>query len=87
MGLAAVQIAKALGAKVIATASTQEKRDVCMRFGADAAFGYEDDDDGGDAQARRKGKKSKGPTPKWQRQVMETTGGKGVDVCVSVALH
>jgi len=43
VGLAAIQIAKALGAKVIASASTAEKRDVCTRFGADATVDYSDD--------------------------------------------
>lgn len=41
VGLAAVEIAKAIGAKVIAVASTDEKRAVCLQHGADAAIGYE----------------------------------------------
>ncbi len=40
-GLAAVQIGKAMGARVIAVASTQEKRDVAAANGADAAIGYD----------------------------------------------
>ncbi|GAA5860782.1 hypothetical protein JCM1840_001963 [Sporobolomyces johnsonii] len=40
VGLAAVQIAKALGAKVIATASQQKKLDVCKRYGADYVLDY-----------------------------------------------
>ena len=40
VGLAAVDIAKALGARVIAAASTEEKRDTCLRFGADAVIDY-----------------------------------------------
>ena len=40
VGLAAVQIAKALGASVIATAGTQHKLDVAKRFGADHCINY-----------------------------------------------
>ncbi len=40
-GLAAVQIGKAMGAKVIAIASTEEKRKVCEENGADITLGYE----------------------------------------------
>ncbi|KAH7339535.1 NAD(P)-binding protein [Rhizoctonia solani] len=41
VGLAAVQIAKALGAKVIATAGTQDKLNVCKEFGgADEVLDY-----------------------------------------------
>jgi NADPH:quinone reductase len=35
VGLAAVEIGKAMGARVIAAASTDEKLDVCRRYGAD----------------------------------------------------
>jgi NADPH:quinone reductase len=37
----AVQIAKAAGARVIATAGSQEKLDVAKSFGADACLDYE----------------------------------------------
>lgn len=40
-GLAAVQIGRAMGAKVIAVASSQEKRDLAIANGADAALGYD----------------------------------------------
>jgi NADPH2:quinone reductase len=40
LGLMAVQIAKAMGAKVIATASSREKLDVARRFGADECVNY-----------------------------------------------
>lgn len=40
VGLAAVQIAKAKGAKVIATAGTKHKLDVARSFGADFAIDY-----------------------------------------------
>jgi NADPH2:quinone reductase len=42
VGLAAVQIAKAYGATVIATAGTQHKLDVAKSFGADYAIDYTD---------------------------------------------
>jgi NADPH2:quinone reductase len=41
LGLMAVQIAKAVGAKVIATASSKEKLDVTKSFGADECVNYE----------------------------------------------
>ncbi|KAK5130191.1 hypothetical protein LTR08_002400 [Meristemomyces frigidus] len=43
VGLAAVQIAKALGATVVATAGTPHKLDVARRFGADHCVDYRDD--------------------------------------------
>ncbi|KAA8909519.1 NADPH2:quinone reductase [Sphaerosporella brunnea] len=43
VGLAAIQIAKGLGAKVVASASTEEKLEVCRRFGADAVVDYSRD--------------------------------------------
>jgi len=43
VGLAAVQIAKALGATVIATAGTQHKLDVAKSFGADYGVDYRDE--------------------------------------------
>jgi NADPH:quinone reductase len=42
VGLAAVQIAKAFGATVIATAGTEHKLDIAKRFGADYAINYRD---------------------------------------------
>ncbi len=44
VGLSAVQIAKALGATVIATAGTQRKREVCREYGADFVVDYTDKD-------------------------------------------
>lgn len=44
VGTASIQVAKALGAKVIATASTAEKLEVCRRCGADEVINYRDDD-------------------------------------------
>ena len=42
VGLAAVQIAKALGATVIATAGSERKRQVCLDYGADYVVDYRD---------------------------------------------
>ena len=42
VGLAAVQIAKAFGAKVIATAGTEKKLEVAKAFGADYGINYRD---------------------------------------------
>jgi NADPH2:quinone reductase len=41
IGLPAIQIAKLYGAKVIATASTEDKRAVCLEEGADHAIDYQ----------------------------------------------
>jgi NADPH2:quinone reductase len=41
VGLAAIELAKMMGARVIACASTQEKLDVCKRVGADDLINYE----------------------------------------------
>ena len=40
VGLATVELGKAMGAKVIAAASTQEKVDLCIQHGADEGFIY-----------------------------------------------
>ena len=42
VGSAAVQLAKHLGARVIATASSEEKREFAAELGADEAYSYED---------------------------------------------
>ncbi|MFN2469785.1 MAG: zinc-binding alcohol dehydrogenase family protein [Gaiellaceae bacterium] len=42
VGSAAVQVAKHLGARVVATASTEEKRRVALELGADETYGYEE---------------------------------------------
>jgi NADPH2:quinone reductase len=42
VGSAAVQVAKHLGATVVATASSEEKRRVALELGADEAYGYDD---------------------------------------------
>ena len=40
VGLAAVELGKIMGAKVIAAASTQEKLDICKSKGADETINY-----------------------------------------------
>jgi NADPH2:quinone reductase len=42
IGIPAIQLAKLFGAEVIATASTEEKRSVCLAEGADHAIDYTD---------------------------------------------
>ena len=44
VGLSAVQIAKALGATVIATAGSERKRQVCLDYGADYVVDYKQKD-------------------------------------------
>ena len=46
VGSAAVQVARHLGARVIATASTEEKRELARSLGAEEAYGYEEIADG-----------------------------------------
>lgn len=43
VGLSALQIGKALGARVIATAGSQDKLDFCLSQGAQQAFNYRDE--------------------------------------------
>jgi NADPH:quinone reductase len=42
VGSAAIQVAKHLGARTVATASTEEKRAVALEQGADEALGYDE---------------------------------------------
>ncbi len=44
VGLAAIEIGKALGARVIAAASSAEKLEVCKQHGADELINYNDED-------------------------------------------
>ena len=41
IGIAAIQVAKQFGARVIATASTEAKRAACLEEGADHAIDYQ----------------------------------------------
>ncbi len=42
VGTAAIQVARYLGARVVATASSEEKRQFALELGAEEAFGYDD---------------------------------------------
>lgn len=44
VGLTAVELGKIMGAKVIAAASTQEKLDLCKKYGADEVINYTQED-------------------------------------------
>ncbi len=44
IGVTAIQLAKAFGAKVIATAGTDEKCEACLKLGADVAINYRTED-------------------------------------------
>ena len=44
VGLAAVELGKAMGAKVIAATSTQEKAEICRQFGAEETILYGEED-------------------------------------------
>jgi len=44
IGTTAIQLAKAFGARVIATAGSQEKCEACRRLGADTAINYKSED-------------------------------------------
>jgi NADPH2:quinone reductase len=44
IGVTAIQLGKAFGAKVIATAGSADKCQACLRIGADAAINYKDQD-------------------------------------------
>ena len=41
VGTAAIQVARHLGARVVATASSEEKRRFCLELGAEEAYGYD----------------------------------------------
>ena len=67
IGLAAVELGKAMGAFVIAAASTPEKLEVCRAHGADAVLLYLEKMD-------REQQKT------FSEQIKELSGGQGVDV-------
>lgn len=68
VGLATVELGKAMGAKVIAAASTQEKVDLCLKHGADEGFIYPTGDLNKDQQKELSSK------------IKELTGGLGANV-------
>lgn len=70
-GLAAIQIGKILGARVIAVASTEEKRALCSANGADAVLGYDGLKDSLKAATGGKG----------ADVVFDSVGGAAFDAC------
>jgi len=66
IGLAAIQMGKALGARVIAVASTEEKRKATLAAGADFAIDY--------------GPPTEGNPGRFRETIKEMTDGKGADV-------
>jgi NADPH2:quinone reductase len=68
VGLAAVELGKAIGARVIAGASSQEKVDLAKKHGADDGFVY------------ASGKLSRDQQKEFSEQIKSATGGKGADV-------
>ena len=68
VGLAAVDLGKAMGARVIAAASSQEKIDMCIQHGADEGFIYPTGDLSKDQQKELSGK------------IKDITGGVGANV-------
>ena len=68
VGLATVELGKAMGARVIAAASTQEKVNLCVRHGADEGFVYPS------------GKLDKDQQKELSAKIKELTGGLGANV-------
>lgn len=68
VGLAAVEIGKAMGARVVAGASSQEKVDLAMKHGADDGFVYPT------------GSLSRDQQKELSEVIKAKTGGKGADV-------
>jgi len=68
VGIAAIELGKAMGAKVIAAASTQDKIDMCMAHGADEGFIYPNGNLDRDQQKQLSNK------------IKELTGGMGANV-------
>ncbi len=66
IGLAAIQMGKALGLHVIAVASSDEKRAACIKAGADAAIDY--------------GPPTDGNPGRFREAIKEMTNGKGADI-------
>ncbi|MBV1687531.1 NADPH:quinone oxidoreductase family protein [Novosphingobium sp. G106] len=55
-GIAAIQIGKSLGARVIASASSEDKRQLCLKAGADAVVNTRSEDWRGEVKAAGEGK-------------------------------
>lgn len=73
VGLATVQIAKALGARVIALAGGSDKLKIAREAGADVAIDY---------RAQRGDESEPNEEPQWVTAVRDATGGRGVDVVI-----
>ena len=68
VGIAAIELGKAMGAKVIAAASTQDKIDMCMAHGADEGFIYPS------------GNLDREQQKQLSNKIKELTGGMGANV-------
>jgi NADPH2:quinone reductase len=68
VGIAAIELGKAMGAKVIAAASTQDKIDMCMAHGADEGFIYPS------------GNLDREQQKELSNKIKELTGGVGANV-------
>jgi len=68
VGLATVELGKAMGARVIAAASTEEKVNLCVKHGADEGFVYP------------AGKLDKDQQKELSAKIKELTGGLGANV-------
>jgi NADPH2:quinone reductase len=68
VGLAAVELGKAMGARVIAGASSQEKVDLALKHGAEGGFVYPS------------GKLTRDQQKAFSEQIKQATAGRGADV-------
>jgi NADPH:quinone reductase len=75
VGLATIQIAKALGARVIALAGGSEKLKITLNAGADIAIDYR-------AVRADRTEIDSGKEPLWVEEVRNATDGRGADVVV-----
>ncbi|MEO1916640.1 MAG: zinc-binding dehydrogenase, partial [Myxococcales bacterium] len=75
-GLATIQIAKALGARVIALAGGSEKLKITLDAGADIAIDYRA------VRAERPDDADPGREPLWVEEVRNATDGRGADVVI-----
>ena len=69
VGISAIEIGKAIGAKVVAAASSDDKLDVCKKYGADEVINY-----GGYDLT------DKDQIKEFRSDIAKTSGGKGPDV-------
>mgnify|MGYP001312956378 FL=1 len=69
VGISAIEIGKAIGAKVVAAASSDDKLDVCKKYGADEVINYGSYD-----------LTNKDQIKEFRSEIAKTSGGKGPDV-------